>query len=230
MSKLEIEANDNDICFCFTFYNEIELSKKLISQLQNFYPSSNIICISDGNSNLELEKFCDHHNINYIKGERLFNLKYGGLWVKRMLLTYLENSSSNYLIKLDPDVLIRRKFKYFPDTDLAGDITYHSNFKFIHGAPRFHKREACKAILDSNLLESPKYILDLNFAYRPHYKTYLTPKQEYNCELFISEDKIICDVAQQLNLKLGQWNEVYSRIPSYCPEPAKYATIHPVKY
>ena len=27
MSELEIEANDNDICFCFTFYNEIELSK-----------------------------------------------------------------------------------------------------------------------------------------------------------------------------------------------------------
>ena len=80
------ETCDKDVCFCFVVHNEVQLSKKLISNLRNFYPSSDVICITDGVSYSELKNFCNQKGIFYIRGEHLFNQKCGGLWLKRLLL------------------------------------------------------------------------------------------------------------------------------------------------
>lgn len=223
------QVKDEDICFCFVVYNEVQLSKKLISNLQNFYPNSDIICITDGISYLELEHFCNQKKVKYVVGNRLLSEEYGGLWLERHLLKYLEFSNAKFMIKVDPDTLLNRKFSYFPSEDLAGDLCFQKSLKFIQGGCRFHKRSACEILLNSSILQLPKYILDPVFKYKRFCSPYLMPDEQHDSQVFIAEDKIICDAADQLGLSMGQWNEVYSKVRAYCPEPHKYAVIHPVK-
>lgn len=220
---------EKEITFYFSVYKEFDLATRLLNQILYFYPNNRIICVTDGTTNLEFESLCKKSNVKYFVGERLFPQKFGAAWSKRMFQSYLVNSTSRFLIKLDPDSFLNRKFSYLANTDLAGTLCCESGTTFVQGGCIFYRREACEQILNSGLLNNPKYQTDPRFGYQRFCRLYKTRTEEKSDEWFTAEDKIISDVAQKLNLTLGNWREVLCRFRGYCPDSEKYAVIHPVK-
>lgn len=220
---------EKEITFYFSVYNEFDLAIRLLNQIRFFYPHNQIICVTDGTTDLKFESLCKDSNVKYFVGRRLFPQRFGAAWSTRMLLSYLSNSPSKYLVKLDPDSFLNRKFRYLPNTDLAGTLCSELGMSFIQGGCIFYKREACEQILDSSLLNAARYQTDPRFGYQRFCRLYKTRTEDKSDEWFTAEDKIMSDAAQKLKLTLGNWSEVLCRFRGYCPNGEKYAVIHPVK-
>ena len=69
--------------------------------------------ISDGDNDPRYERLSKRFNTDFISGERLYPVENGGRMLQRMLDTFLEQPSS-YLMKLDTDTRIHRRFRFMP--------------------------------------------------------------------------------------------------------------------
>lgn len=224
---------DEKVAFLFHVYQEFELAKRLISQLKFFFPSSNILGIADGTYNYNFKEFAWQHNVRYIEGERLFRQETGNEWIKRMFWFYMASSHSDYLIKIDPDAYILRKFNFLPYLDIAGTpFTLVNKVTFIHGGCTLYSRQAAHTIFSTDLINSKEYKKNSVFSYKrfmPPYKRRDEQPETFKC---VCEDRIIGDLAQKLGLKMGKWTEVNvdqaEKNPSDYAD-MKYAVIHAVK-
>lgn len=213
-----------DFCFWFGIYNEFELAKRLVSQIQYHYSDIQVICVADG-----LDASFLNSNTTYIQGERLHLQEFGGAWVKRMFLSFLEHSSAKAMIRVEPDTWINRKFNQLPGREVAGNILVANDKNYVHGGCAYFTREAIEKICTSNLLDNSKYITDSQFSYNRFQFPYLFGDEQPNNEVHIAEDIIYSDVVQQLNLNVEQWDGVWSTVRDKCSNPQNYAVVHPVK-
>ena len=225
--------SDEKVAFLFHVYKEFELAKRLISQLRFFFPLSNILGIADGTYNYEFKEFAWQHNVRYIEAERLFRQETGNQWVKRMFWFYTASSHADYLIKIDPDAYVLRRFNFLPHLDIAGTpFTLANKVTFIHGGCALYSRQAADAILNTNLINDEEYRKNSAFSYRrfmPPYKRRDEQPETFKC---MCEDRIIGDLEQKLGLKMGEWNEIYADQTEKNPNDyadMKYAVIHAVK-
>lgn len=219
-----------NVCFWFGVYQEYNLAKRLITSLRSFYPKQQIICIADGSYNLNYATFCNRFEVIYLTEDRIKLQHYGGAWVERMFQSFLDRSSAEIMLRLEPDSFINYGFTTIPKTDVLGNIlnTFDGR-QYIHGGCIAFSRNAIKKILNSKLLKENKYKTELQFAYQRYKFPYLLCGEKNNEEWIIAEDLIWSDVIWQLGLNVTEWHEVYSRVRESCPEPKKYAVIHPVK-
>lgn len=221
--------DETKVTFCATVYNEFDLAKRLLNQIRSFYPKNEIIFITDGTYNEEFNQLCIEKNVKYFKGEHLFSREFRYQWLERILKTYLSESQNPYLIKIDTDCILTRKFQYFPNVDMAGSLIKDSISSFIQGGCRFQTRKSCEKVLESKLLEDPKYIKESIYGYKRFSAPYRMPWEKENDKVMIAEDRVISDIYERLNMLFFNWDEVYSRGWGKCPNPEKYAAIHPVK-
>lgn len=217
------------LCFCFTVYEDWDLAKRLIKQLRMF-PSAGVLCLTDGTHNPEFAYLCKIENIRYINGNRLHPQRYGGAWLKRFFYCFLSRSSADFLIRLEPDSFVVRPFNKPPNSDVAGNILVTPDGRrYIHGGCVLFRRSAVEKILNSSLLDNPEYATNSLFGYCRHQAPYLLPGEWPNSEVQGAHDVIFSDVVWKLGLHVSEWDEIYSRVRQACPEPHKYAVIHPVK-
>lgn len=225
--------SDEKVAFLFHVYQEFELAERLVSQLRFFFPLSNILGIADGTYSYSFNEFAWQHNVKYIEGDRLFYQRTSNEWIKRMFWFYLVSSRSSYLIKIDPDSYVLRRFNYLPSFDIAGSVYKISDkISFIHGGCTLYSREACRKIKDSPLLDSPEYLTSPNYRYRRFQPPYKHESEVVEQGYFTCEDRIVGDLAPKLDLKLGVWDEVDADM--YEKNPKDYAdtrraVIHAVK-
>lgn len=227
-----LQVPSTDIAFCFTVYKEFSLATRLINQIRSYYPESDVICIMDGTCNIEFIHLCEQEQVVCIEGKRLYVRHLGGAWVERLLKTYLERSNADYMIKLDPDSYLRRKFSGFPDTDLGGSLSKlnHLSFTLIQGGCRFQTRETCDKILASNLLKDSQYREKNLFSRSRSQAHYFKLGEQFEDIKHPGEDAIISHVVSTLNLSISDWAEVHCRdVDNYCQDADRYAVIHPVR-
>lgn len=140
-----------DVCFIINVYKESrDQIQSLVSDLKKFYETKNIILVYDG---------IDPHAIdscNEIKYERLKYPYNRGRWTQRYLEFFLNKSDSNYLIKLDPDCSISKKYE-FPKkyTGIFGyiNLVVMGKWDYILQGGRYGiDRDSVKKIVDSKFL------------------------------------------------------------------------------
>lgn len=225
--------SDDKVTFLFHVYKEFDLARRLIRQIKFFFPSSAILGISDGTKDDSFRFYCQTHNVKYLEHQRLLYQSTGNQWIKRMFRFFQTYGDADYLLKIDPDCYVLRRFKFLPDLDVAGTPFNISNkISFIHGGCVLYSKHACQKILSTNLIDADKYRTNMAFAYRRFMAPYKQRDEEAEIDRFFCEDRVIGDVASNLGLKLGQWTEIYADQGEKKPEDymdGNHAVIHAVK-
>lgn len=221
--------NNANICFLFMIYNDWDLAKRLVSQLTQYFPNSDVVCIADGTHSPSFEDFCGQ-SMQYICGEqRLYLQEFGGQWSERAFAAYLECSEKPYLIRVDPDIWINRPFDYLPSSEIGGSVLCtNDGRKYVQGGCVFYRRETVVKILESGYLKDRLYAIDPRFGYK-RFSRYKTANETLDHRVCKAEDHIVAHVAQRLNLSVEDWGDVCCRFRDKCLQPEKYAVVHPVK-
>lgn len=212
--------------FCFLFHvyanEEIVSAKTLVQDLRKFYPDSQIICIFDGYKNFEVKQYLELNSVTVVEGKNLKPQKNGAAYIIRFLEKFLELSNSEILIKVDPDTLVLRQFKEFPDldVDIAGTLLQNEGIQFVSGGCIWIKKKTVSTILNSRILLDSRYKLLPIFSYK-------IPTSD---ELSLAEDRVLSQVASVLNLKQDNWIEVLCNVLPIEKVSDEWAIFHPLKY
>jgi len=212
------------ICFYFNFHQEEKrLADRLVKQIQFFYPDSDILCITDDESNPSwtgVKTICGNH------------LKKRGkirLFIRRNFQKCIQNSQAAIFIQVDPDTYIWRHFHAIPSAHWFGDTTYQvqsepglgNNFNVVMGYCVGFSRHLMVELLSSNIINDS--FVEGKRIYKPLFSKNYTP----------SEDVAIGYMLTSLGFTPSTWAEVYEdRQTNICKQirkPYKYAVTHPVK-
>ncbi|MCB0403526.1 MAG: hypothetical protein KDD51_01985 [Bdellovibrionales bacterium] len=96
-------------------YKDQQQLPTCLTALRRHYPKSRLFLISDGDPNPEIEQIANQFGGECYYGERLFGVERGGEVVHRLLDHYLAQPS-DFLIKIDADTRVERRFWYLPKT------------------------------------------------------------------------------------------------------------------
>lgn len=171
----------------------------------------------------------------FIPGTRLKLQTLGGAWVARLWSLMHGQSFAPWVIRLDADAMIYRPVnpKSLPsDGDLIGEVRETPwNLPYIRGGCIGYSRQALK-LLNQNLprLNNSKYKREQRWGYlRSH--SFRFPGESEARVAESHEDFIVGDIAQQLGLRLRQWDENYIEFRGLvpCNQDKRYAVMHPIR-
>ena len=223
---------DKDITFYVQVFKEVADIRICLKYLRRYYKESRIILISDGDNDPRYRKIACRYKAEYIAGERLYTVENGGRMIQRMFNAYLEKPS-DYLIKLDPDTRVHRRFRYLPYGKIIfGTLEWQTvgcktplNPPNVQGGCIGFTSVAAREITESGLLLSDE-LLDYRNTYADNFD--IIDRAE-NAGL-ISFDFITRYVCRCLNISPVPFDEVYSvyrgNIASHGED---YAVTHPHK-
>jgi hypothetical protein len=113
-----IAADRVRLCwFIQTSQDRVPLERTL-TRLRHLYADSDIVVVSDGDSDPQIAHVCAAHQAKYTLGARLFGVEHGGAPVQRMLDRCLP-TGAEILIKIDPDTDVRSRFTMMPSPSEA---------------------------------------------------------------------------------------------------------------
>jgi hypothetical protein len=155
----------------------------------------------------------------------LKNTSQRGMWTARFLKTFL-STSYDYIIKIDPDSQIKRKFNSFPTTDIFGNVfTSSYGIPYIQGGCVGFTKSAAKKIIDSDYLSDKKYSEPLYWLLY----TYNLKGRDVKMNTSF-QDAIVFDVARRLKLSISPWKDVavFGQLKTKQYIPGDYAVVHPI--
>jgi LPS sulfotransferase NodH len=100
--------------FYMQLYRDGLLAENALKHLRRAYPLEQVIVQSDGDDNPDFMRLARKFHCDYYQGERLYALEHGGKMLQRMLNSYL-SGPGDWLIKIDTDTRIDRRFKHLPE-------------------------------------------------------------------------------------------------------------------
>lgn len=210
--------------FFIGVYQDQSEARENILILKALYPESPILSIADGVENSSYQTFCSDLKVIYQQGLRLKLMNKGGLWTERFLKLYLEQTNSDYLIKIDPDTGIHRSLRYLPECDLFGSVINDQDRSHIQGGAIGFSRSAARKIVNSGLLGSQEYCTH-RYAYPRYQPPYLKTGEDSSSQWLSVEDLIVFDVALKLGLKIQDYAEVSCHWRT--PALGDFAFVHP---
>jgi hypothetical protein len=232
MENLRYALSDTDITFYVQVFRDYRDAYLCLKKLRLHYKSSRVIMISDGDNDPRYERLSKRFNTDFISGERLYPVENGGKMLQRMLDAFLEQPSS-YLIKLDTDTRIHRRFRFMPaGTVVFGTLEWETSqgksrldFPNVQGGCLGFTLESARMIADSGLLLSER-LADYRGTYADNQDIIIRAEKMG----LISADFIIRYACRQLDIPVVQFDEVYAiyrgTIP---PGGGGFAVTHPHK-
>lgn len=212
-----------DATFLLHVHGDEALACRLINQMRDYYPATQIICIADGPAIGQFEEFCSNQRVDFILGDRLRLMSKGGAWNGRMFQTFLARSSARYLIKFDPDCIMHRAFNDLPLADWFGNLAEDTWLRpLMRGGCQGFSRAVAEAIVEQNLFDNPIYC-DHPFGISA--KTYYGKAQEL-WYAFVSGS--LGDVMHRLGVPRTPWPDVLVHFREPLPDDlSPYAVTHP---
>ncbi|WP_193878477.1 hypothetical protein [Oculatella sp. LEGE 06141] len=205
--------------------------------MRNHYQSSDIICRSDGVLDATFERFCIENKTQYVQGDRIKTLNYGGLWSITMLQLFLKLSRAEFLIRIEPDTVILRRLETLPDADVFARYQGGKRPYYQGGAMGF-SRNAAKLILESKLLESEIY-KQTSYGYQRFADHYRQAEEILQNEPLAATDIILSDVIAKLGFTVDDWQiaacfshatDLHKWLISQSIDSLEnYCFVHPVK-
>lgn len=214
---------DADLTFYVQVYRDYHRAHWCLAHLRRHYPAARMLVVSDGDPDLRFTSFVARFGVELHFGERLYPLPYGGRMVERMLLW---GAQTDYLIKLDPDAVVHRRFRWLPDEPLAvfGDC------EPTQGGCMGFTRAAGERLLDSRLLRDPVLTRpDESWAQRPDGSAIESLLEPVGQDGLVRTDWIIAWCCRRLGIPQIGFPEVYSRWREDVPDGLDVAVTHPHK-
>ncbi|CAB4143359.1 hypothetical protein UFOVP449_168 [uncultured Caudovirales phage] len=162
----------NKIAFIYNPYIYFESYKNVLNNLRKHYPNSDVFIYFDSFRN-DIQKYSDiayeHNCIFNIRQEKLFYInREDPIEINRSKITewlnrvksMCEKTDADWILQLEDDVIIKRKIKYFPSTDVGTNREY-----FRPGGGSIFKREIfLESIKKTNILDIMQNVRDSNWA------------------------------------------------------------------
>lgn len=227
--------SDQDIVFFLQGYHDCDLAEWCVSNLRKHFPQSPVVLVSDGDANPRWGRLAETYSgITVFYGERLFLLANGGALLQRMLDLFFK-APSRYLISMDPDTGIHRRFEYLPTSPglfgtlqtlplngPSGTVDYQHS---IQGGFIGMTLSAARRLYETRCFLWP----DLMDHERTWGRGEVT-KERIVTEGLVSKDWILGYCAKRLRLPMYDFPEVHCRWKTYVPNPGlEYAVTHPCK-
>ncbi len=224
--SLMSNTDDDDLTFFALTYKNYDAAAECLRDLRKHYPVSRVILRSDGDQDARLPILAESHNADFRQEPRLFEIENGGAIVERMFELFFEKPT-RYLLKIDPDTVIHRRFRYLPVRDgLFGTLQGRLRHPSVQGGCMGITRAAAEQILRSNMLrdyrlkEPAKFIDDSPYFVRMAHRA-------NRCGL-ASFDWIVPWVAHELGIPIFAFSEVNSGWKMAPPnQNGRYAVSHP---
>jgi hypothetical protein len=229
MSKtIDVLTNyrDDDLTFFALTYQDYDATAKCLRDLREHYPASRVILRSDGDADPRLPLLASTNNVDFHRETHLFGIENGGAVIERMLVLFLEKPT-RYLLKIDPDTVIHRRFQYLPvRSGLFGTLQTEEEAPSIQGGCMGFTRDTAEKILqsgmlrDSRLKEPGRFIGDSPYFFRMAHRA-------NRCGL-ASFDWIVPWIASELGILMYEFDEINSGWQQAPPNPdQRYAVSHP---
>ena len=217
---------DEDLTFFALTYKNYDATAECLADLRKHYPTSRVILRSDGDSDPRLPILAQRNKADFRGESRLFGIENGGAVIERMLVLFLERPT-RYLLKIDPDTVIHRRFQYLPvRSGLFGTMQTEEETPSIQGGCLGFTRDAAEQILqskmlrDSRLKDPAKFISDSPYFFRMAHRA-------NRCGLS-SFDWILPWIASEMRIAMYAFDEVNSGWQQAPPNPnQRYAVSHP---
>lgn len=157
-----INADDAPLLWFVQTFRDLPKLRITLARLRTVYPRSDVLVISDGDANPEIEKTCARFGARYALREHLFGVESGGESVHQMLEAFLA-TDADMVIKIDPDTNIRRRFSFVPpatEAAIYGTVQTSGSGRdrlvSIQGGCVIIPRHAAALLVDSRLLKSDR--------------------------------------------------------------------------
>ena len=157
-----IEPEDTRILWFVQTYRYLPKLRRTLARLRTLYPHSDVLVVSDGDPNRQIEDACRQFRARYTLRPRLFCVEYGGESVHQMLEAFAA-TDADVVIKIDPDTNIRRRFSLMPrptDSSIYGTVQSSGigtdRLTSIQGGCIIVPRRAAALLLSSALLKSER--------------------------------------------------------------------------
>jgi hypothetical protein len=217
---------DEDLTFFALTYKNYDATAECLADLRKHYPSSRVILRSDGDPDPRFPILARRNEADFRGESRLFGIENGGAVIERMLVLFLERPT-RYLLKIDPDTVIHRRFQYLPvRSGLFGTMQTEEETPSIQGGCLGFTRDAAEQIIhskmlrDSRLKDPAKFISDSPYFFRMAHRA-------NRCGLS-SFDWILPWIASELRIPIYAFDEVNSGWGQAPPNPnQRYAVSHP---
>ena len=217
---------DDDLTFFALTYKDYEATAKCLGDLRKHYPASRVVLRSDGDPDPRFLILSNNHNVDFRGELRLFGIENGGAVIERMLELFFEKPT-RYLLKIDPDTVIHRRFRYLPVRNgLFGTLQTELETPSVQGGCMGLTRDAAEQILqsgmlrDSRLREPAKFIGDSPYFVRMAHRA-------NRCGL-ASFDWMLPWIASELKIPIYPFDEVNSGWQQPPPNSnQRYAVSHP---
>jgi colanic acid/amylovoran biosynthesis glycosyltransferase len=217
---------DGDLTFFMLVYRDFPLANRSLARLRRHFPAARVVVRSDGDDDPRHEQLIARYGVEYHREPRLFPVENGGAIVARMLQIYLEHPT-RYLIKLDTDTVVHRRFRHLPTRDaLFGTLQGGRGWRSIQGGCMGLTRSVAERILGSGLLcsedlEHPERRRDLS----PYWRILARRAERVG---LVSFDWSLAWVASETGIPQLGFSEVQSRARTGVDNrDLRYALTHP---
>jgi hypothetical protein len=217
---------DDDLTFFALTYKNYEATAECLMDLRKHYPVSRVILRSDGDKDPQLPILAKRYQVDFRSEERLFDIENGGAVIERMLMIFFEQPT-RYLLKIDPDTVIHRRFKYLPvHNGLYGTLQTQVESPSIQGGCMGFTQDAARQILQSEMLRDSRLREPHNYIKESPYFFRMADRAN-RCGL-ASFDWIVPWIASSLGIPMYAFDEVNSGWQMAPPNPDDcYAVTHP---
>ncbi len=144
---------DKDVTFYLVVYRDFNRAAWCLGNIRRHFPDVRIVVDVDGDDDPAWKTLTVTHRAEVYYGTRLFLAQCGGQIVKRAFLHHAADPDKRrWLLRIDTDTEIRRRFTELPDFDYFGHFEEWRNF--VQGGCIGLTREICIRALANGYLDS----------------------------------------------------------------------------
>lgn len=201
-----------------------------LKHLRSCYPIAPVVIIQDGLRNAEIDAVAAKHGAHHIYGAYLKRAECGGAWWHRTLHA-ASQIGSDYVVKIDPDTRINKRFSHLPTGNLSSAVAgrLHNNgtpLEIIQGGAQLFHQTVIDQIIQSGALLDENLKCCYSYISKDVHGELIKPwwlSQGYLCT-----DYILSYISRQLGLSLINWDDCgcYGGHTPNFHETGHYAITH----
>ncbi len=208
---------DADITFYVNVYKNYEQADWCLSNLRQHFPDTRLLVVSDGDPDESYKAFEDKYGAVVKYQPRLFLYESKGMLLHQRILDFMEQPTK-YLLKIDTDTGIHRRFKYLPKYEFFGNPHYYTDY---------HIRDVIGGFVGLSL-EAATILLESKIFLDEKLPQLMWKKRGVTDDL-LNEDQVFAQGCQLAEIEARPFPEVRITL-AYLPNKRKtYAITHPNK-
>lgn len=218
-----IAYDDSDVLFYLVTYRDIERCYGCLVRLRQHFPTARVVIDVDGDDDPAWATFRERFNAEVNYGQRLFTLDNGGEIVRRALLHHFNDPlARRWMLRIDTDTEVRRRFHSLPDADYFG--TYRGWKNFVQGGCIGLSRNAVCRVFELGLLDRPELQTPATWQGGDPITA-----NERVAQGLVSFDWIVNWAMNEATIQATDWPEIQSYWKDVVPVTVDCAIAHPWK-